>query len=52
MMFVRASFFKIDLLVSCFGESLQIVQDHLDSKNFYLLIQEFDIKSCYKCDNQ
>lgn len=53
MMFVRASFFKIDLLVSSrFGESLRIVQDHLDSKNFYAFNPEFDIKSCYKCDNQ
>lgn len=27
-----------------FGESLRIVQDHLDSKNFYAINPEFDIK--------
>ena len=28
-----------------FGESLRIVQDHLDSKNFYAINPEFDIRS-------
>ena len=27
-----------------FGESLRIVQDHLDSKNFYAINPEFDIR--------
>ena len=27
-----------------FGESLRIVQDHLDSRNFYAINPEFDIK--------
>lgn len=31
-----------------FGESLRIVQDHLDSKNFYAINPEFDIRGC--CD--
>ncbi|MGN0335362.1 MAG: manganese catalase family protein [Lachnospiraceae bacterium] len=29
-----------------FGESLRIVQDHLDSKNFYAMNPEFDTASC------
>ncbi len=28
-----------------FGEGLRIVQDHLDSKNFYAINPEFDIRS-------
>ena len=32
-----------------FGESLRIVQDHLDSKNFYAFNPEFDIKSICNC---
>ena len=28
-----------------FGESLRIIQDHLDSKNFYAINPEFDLKS-------
>ena len=35
-----------------FGESLRIVQDHLDSKNFYAFNPEFDMKSCFKCDTE
>ena len=35
-----------------FGESLRIVQDHLDSKNFYSFNPEFDMKSCFKCDTE
>ena len=31
-----------------FGESLRIVQDKLDSKNFYAFNPEFDHKSCCK----
>ena len=31
-----------------FGESLRIVQDKLDSKNFYAFNPEFDYKSCCK----
>ena len=31
-----------------FGEALRIVQDHLDSKNFYAINPEFDIRSCCK----
>lgn len=31
-----------------FGESLRIVQDHLDSKNFYAINPEFDLSK--KCD--
>ncbi len=39
-----------------FGESLRIVQDHLDSKNFYAFNPSFDLPSsksagnCNKCD--
>lgn len=32
-----------------FGESLRIVQDHLDSKNFYAFNPEFDIKAICNC---
>ena len=31
-----------------FGESLRIVQDHLDSKNFYAFNPEFDMGRCTK----
>ena len=31
-----------------FGESLRIVQDHLDSKNFYAFNPEFDMGRCNK----
>lgn len=31
-----------------FGESLRIVQDNLDSKNFYAINPEFDIRPCGK----
>ena len=29
-----------------FGESLRIIQDDLDSKNFYAFNQEFDVPAC------
>lgn len=32
-----------------FGESLRIVQDRLDSKNFYAFNPEFDIRDSGKC---
>ena len=32
-----------------FGESLRIVQDHLDSKNFYAFNPEFDMKAICSC---
>ena len=34
-----------------FGESLRIVQDHLDSKNFYAFNPEFDLRACFKNKN-
>ena len=43
MTFERTSFLRINLLVSSrFGEALRIVQDRLDSKNFYAFNPEFD----------
>ena len=42
---LTAIFFGVNLLQSSrFGESLRIVQDHLDSKNFYAINPEFDIR--------
>jgi len=42
---LAASFLRIILLVSSrFGEALRIVQDNLDSKNFYAINPEFDKK--------
>lgn len=41
----RASFLRINLLVSSrFGEGLRLIQDELDSKNFYAYNPEFDKK--------
>ena len=34
-----------------FGESLRIVQDRLDCKNFYAFNPEFDIRDMGKCRN-
>lgn len=46
MMLYGASFLRIILLVtSRFGEGLRIVQEHLDSKNFYAYNPEFDCKN-------
>lgn len=43
MTFERTSFLRINLLVSSrFGEAIRIVQDHLDSKNFYAYNPAFD----------
>jgi spore coat protein JC len=33
-----------------FGESLRIVQEHLDSKNFYAFNPEFDMNSDCGCN--
>ncbi|MCI9602921.1 MAG: manganese catalase family protein, partial [Ruminococcus sp.] len=33
-----------------FGESLRIVQDHLDSKNFYAFNPAFDMSSDCGCN--
>ena len=42
---IAAVIFEVNLLQSSrFGESLRIVQDHLDSRNFYAINPEFDIK--------
>ena len=34
-----------------FGEALRIVQDKLDSKNFYAFNPAFDVKKVNKCNN-
>lgn len=40
---LAAIIFEVNLLQSSrFGESLRIVQEHLDSKNFYAFNPEFD----------
>lgn len=42
---IAAVIFEVNLLQSSrFGESLRIVQDHLDSRNFYAINPEFDVK--------
>lgn len=46
MTLYTASFLRINLLVSSrFGESLRIVQDKLDAKNFYAFNPEFDLRA-------
>ena len=46
MTFERTSFLRINLLVSSrFGESLRLIQDDLDSKNFYAFNAGFDKKA-------
>ena len=43
---IAAVIFEVNLLQSSrFGESLRIVQDSLDSKNFYYFNPEFDVSS-------
>lgn len=40
---LAAVIFEVNLLQSSrFGEALRILQDHLDSKNFYAFNPEFD----------
>lgn len=42
---IAAVIFEVNLLQSSrFGEALRIVQDNLDSKNFYAINPEFDLK--------
>ena len=42
---IAAVIFEVNSLQSSrFGESLRIVQDHLDSRNFYAINPEFDVK--------
>lgn len=42
---IAAVIFEVNLLQSSrFGESLRIVQDNLDSRNFYAINPEFDIR--------
>ena len=44
MTFERTSFLRINLLVSSrFGEALRLVQEDLNSKNFYAINPEFDL---------
>lgn len=41
---IAAVIFEVNLLQSSrFGESLRIVQDHLDSRNFYAFNPAFDL---------
>ena len=50
MTFERTSFLRINLLVSSrFGETLRIVQENLDAKNFYIMNPEFDTGIKGKC---
>lgn len=47
---LTAVIFEVNLLQSSrFGESLRIVQDNLDSKNFYAINPEFDIRQDCGC---
>jgi len=40
---LAAIIFEVNLLQSSrFGETLRITQEHLDSKNFYIMNPEFD----------
>ena len=42
---LAAVIFEVNLLQSSrFGEALRIVQDNLDSKNFYAINPEFDMR--------
>lgn len=42
---LSAIIFEVNLLQSSrFGEALRIVQDNLDSKNFYAINPEFDLR--------
>ena len=42
---LTAIIFEVNLLQSSrFGEALRIVQDNLDSKNFYAINPEFDMR--------
>lgn len=42
---IAAVIFEVNLLQSSrFGEALRIVQDNLDSKNFYAINPEFDMR--------
>lgn len=44
---LSAIIFEVILLQSSrFGEALRIIQDDLDSKNFYAFNPEFDIPNC------
>lgn len=44
---LSAIIFEVNLLQSSrFGEALRIVQEHLDSKNFYAFNPEFDQSKC------
>lgn len=44
---LSAIIFEVNLLQSSrFGEALRIIQDDLDSKNFYAFNPEFDIPNC------
>lgn len=43
MTFERTSFLRINLLVSSrFGDALGVIQDNLDSRNFYAFNPSFD----------
>lgn len=43
---LSAIIFEVNLLQSSrFGESLRIVQDKLDAKNFYAFNPEFDLRA-------
>lgn len=47
---LSAIIFEVNLLQSSrFGESLRIVQDDLDSKNFYAINPEFDMRGNCNC---
>ena len=49
---LSAIIFEVNLLQSSrFGESLRIVQDNLNSKNFYAINPEFDTDSNSSCGN-